>query len=74
MPSRHGRLPTSAYRRNGVQDQLYGYRGAIRYLCSKPGCPSCSVHTIVEPMKTFFPKITKEVFPITKKKKFECPP
>ncbi|XP_068626488.1 uncharacterized protein [Battus philenor] len=34
VPKIHGRLPTTAYKRNGIQDQIVGYRGAMRYLCA----------------------------------------
>ncbi|CAG4954623.1 unnamed protein product [Colias eurytheme] len=67
-PSRHGRLPVSAYCRNGLQDQIHGYRGAIRYLCAGGQCNDCSVFTAVEPIRRIFPKITQEVLPIKKKK------
>lgn len=70
-----GRLPLTTYQRNGMQDQMHGYKGTIQYLCSMPGCPTCSVHMVVEPLKKLFPKITKEVFPVQKKQKKEaCSP
>ncbi|KPJ08703.1 hypothetical protein RR48_06191 [Papilio machaon] len=30
----HGKLPATAYKRNGIQDQINGYRGARRDLCA----------------------------------------
>ncbi|XP_022822050.1 uncharacterized protein LOC111353312 isoform X3 [Spodoptera litura] len=69
VPTRYGRLPMSAYRRNGIQDQIHGYRGAIRYLCTAEGPHGkCCVHTTVEPMTRVFPKVTQEVFPVKKRK------
>ncbi|CAH4031260.1 unnamed protein product [Pieris brassicae] len=65
MPTRHGRLPVSAYRRNGMQDQMHGYRGAIRYLCAggHDSYMPC-VYTAVEPIRKLFPRITQEVNPM----------
>lgn len=59
----------SAYRRNGIQDQIYGYRGAIRYLCAgeNPDVGSCVLHK-VQPLTRIYPKITQEVLAIKKKK------
>ncbi|KAF9421456.1 hypothetical protein HW555_002671 [Spodoptera exigua] len=60
VPTRYGRLPMSAYRRNGMQDQIHGYRGAIRYLCTGEGPRGqYCVHTSVEPMNRLFPKVRR---------------
>ncbi|CAK1540132.1 unnamed protein product [Leptosia nina] len=69
MPTRHGRLPASAYRRNGMQDQVYGYRGAVRYLCAGGEHPyrPC-VYTAVDPIRKIYPRITQEVLPVKRKK------
>ncbi|CAH2102358.1 unnamed protein product [Euphydryas editha] len=64
VPTRHGRLPASAYRRNGIQDQIYGYRGATRYLCAGDGSKGYYVYTAVEPIKRLYPKITQEMLPV----------
>lgn len=68
VPTRHGRLPMAAYRRNGMQDQIHGYRGAIRYLCT--GCKDGDfrVYTAVEPLRKIFPRVTQEVLPVKRRK------
>ncbi|XP_039760831.1 uncharacterized protein LOC120634371 isoform X2 [Pararge aegeria] len=68
VPTRHGRLPMSAYRRNGIQDQIYGYRGAVRHLCAGGVGSKCYVYTAVEPILRLFPRVTQEVLPIKRKK------
>ncbi|XP_031769098.2 uncharacterized protein LOC113518547 isoform X1 [Galleria mellonella] len=69
VPTRYGRLPMSAYRRNGMQDQIHGYRGAIRYLCTGSGHDVPCVYTAVEPLCRVYPKITQEMYPVKKKNK-----
>ncbi|KAG7310548.1 hypothetical protein JYU34_003335 [Plutella xylostella] len=64
-----GRLPPSACRRNGIQDHIYGYRAAIRTLCTGPDCTVC---TEVQPLKTYCSRITKEMSPAIKKSKKFC--
>ncbi|OWR41900.1 hypothetical protein KGM_203779 [Danaus plexippus plexippus] len=64
VPTRHGRLPMSAYRRNGVQDQIHGYRGAIRYLCAGSENNECLVYTAIEPIRRLYPKVTQEMLPV----------
>ncbi|XP_062524722.1 uncharacterized protein LOC134198691 isoform X2 [Bombyx mori] len=68
VPTRHGRLPGSAYRRNGMQDQIHGYRGAVRYLCAGGNSQGCCVYTTIEPMRRLYPKVTQEINPVKKKK------
>ncbi|XP_026320054.1 keratin-associated protein 10-11-like isoform X2 [Hyposmocoma kahamanoa] len=69
VPTRHGTLPMSAYKRNGIQDHVYGYRGAQKYLCAGQCCDGvCCVHMIVEPIRKFYRKISHETFPAKKKK------
>ncbi|XP_030027577.2 keratin-associated protein 9-1 [Manduca sexta] len=68
VPTRYGRLPMSAYRRNGMQDQIHGYRGAVRYLCAGEGSQGPCVYTAVEPLRRLYPKVTQEVNPVKKKK------
>ncbi|XP_061709061.1 uncharacterized protein LOC133519130 isoform X5 [Cydia pomonella] len=68
VPTRHGRLPKTAYMRNGIQDQIHGYRGAIRFLCAGGLALEPSVYTAVTPLKKHYPKITQEVMPIKKRK------
>lgn len=58
----------TAYQRNGMQDQIHGYRGAIRYLCAGECRQGCCVYTAVDPLKRLFPKITQEVLPVKRKK------
>lgn len=64
IPRCRGRLPVSAFRQNGIQDQIHGYRGAIKYLCTAydPKYGPC-VHTIVEPLRKLYPKVTQEKSP-----------
>ncbi|XP_059051068.1 uncharacterized protein LOC131845922 isoform X2 [Achroia grisella] len=69
VPTRHGRLPMSAYRWNGMQDQIHSYRGAIRYLCAGTGFHMPCVYTAVEPLRKLYPKITQEMLPVKKKNK-----
>ncbi|KOB68965.1 Uncharacterized protein OBRU01_11082 [Operophtera brumata] len=67
VPSRHGRLPRSAYRRNGMQDQIHGYRGATQFLCAGDCSQGCCVFSAIEPLRTIFPRVTQEVrqLPVT---------
>lgn len=74
VPTRLGRLPKSAYQRNGIQDQIHGYRGAIRYLCAGEGPEGCYVYTAVDPLRKIYPRVTQEMLPITKRKKLKNDP
>ncbi|XP_045770698.1 uncharacterized protein LOC123871130 [Maniola jurtina] len=64
VPTRHGRLPITAYRRNGMQDQIHGYRGAQRYLCAGSIGSEYHVYTAVEPIRRIYPKVTQEMLPV----------
>lgn len=70
VPTRQGRLPMSAYKRNGIQDQIHGYRGAVRFLCTRENCEGCCVHTAVQPLRRLYPRITQEMLPVKRKKRF----
>ncbi|XP_073958411.1 uncharacterized protein isoform X2 [Choristoneura fumiferana] len=74
VPTRLGRLPKSAYQRNGIQDQIHGYRGAIRYLCAGEGPEGSYVYTAVDPLRKIYSRVTQEMLPITKRKKSKNDP
>lgn len=74
IPVIHGKLPKTVFMRNGIQDHVNGYRGAMRVMCA--GCtdsclPPC-VYSVIEPIKTYYKHITKEKGPTTKKDRDFC--
>lgn len=68
VPTRHGRLPMSVYRRNGMQDQVYGYRGAQIHLCTGQGLTGPCVCMNIQPLRRINPKITSEMWPVRRKR------
>lgn len=61
VPTRSDRLPKSAYARNGMQDQIHGYKGAIRYLCAGESLQDSCVYTAIEPLRRIYPRVTQEM-------------